>query len=60
MKKITPMKAIRKKCLDCCCGSSREVALCTVEDCSLYAYRSGHRPPKNDFNNLDEENIIKG
>lgn len=29
-KKITnPVKAIRAKCLDCCCGSSNEVELCT-------------------------------
>lgn len=42
--KLTPMKAIRKKCLDCCCGSFAEVTQCTVKTCALYAYRSGHRP----------------
>lgn len=40
---MTPMKAIRAKCLDCC-GSSREVRLCTVEKCPLYPYRFGKRP----------------
>lgn len=30
MKVLTPMKAIRAKCLDCCCGSSVEVKLCPV------------------------------
>ena len=40
---MTPMKAIRAKCLDCC-GSSHEVRLCTVEKCPLYPYRFGKRP----------------
>lgn len=42
--KLTPMKAIRKKCLDCCCNSYEEVKLCNIESCPLWAYRSGHRP----------------
>ena len=25
---LTPIKAIRAKCLDCCCGSAKEVELC--------------------------------
>lgn len=41
---LTPMKAIRTKCLDCCCGSAQEVRLCPVTDCSLYPYRMGHNP----------------
>lgn len=40
---MTPMKAIRAKCLDCCV-SSHEVRLCTVEKCPLYPYRFGKRP----------------
>lgn len=44
MKRLTPMKAIRKKCLECSGGSSNEVKMCTVKTCALYAYRSGHRP----------------
>ena len=38
------MKAIRLKCLDCCCGSSYEVKLCTVAGCPLYPFREGHNP----------------
>lgn len=41
---LTPMKAIRAKCLDCCCGSSEEVKLCPCEDCPLHEYRFGHKP----------------
>ena len=40
----TPIKAIRRKCLDCCCGSSMEVGLCPVHCCSLHPYRFGKRP----------------
>ena len=41
---MTPMKAIRAKCLDCCCGSAKEVKLCTATQCSLYNFRDGHNP----------------
>lgn len=43
---MTPMKAIRLKCLDCCCGSSTEVKLCPAPDCTLWVYRSGHNPAR--------------
>lgn len=46
MAKLRPLKAIRLKCLDCMCGSAREVRLCPCTGCSLYEYRLGHRPPK--------------
>ena len=40
MKKLTPLQAVRKKCLWCCCGQSGEVSLCTCDECSLYPYRN--------------------
>jgi hypothetical protein len=40
----TPIKSIRLKCLDCVCGSPKEVELCVIRDCSLYPYRFGKRP----------------
>lgn len=43
---LTPMKAIRAKCLDCTCGSAQEVTLCPIHDCPLYPYRSGHNPAR--------------
>lgn len=43
-KRISPLKAIRLKCLDCCCGSSNEVKLCTLTRCPLYPFREGHNP----------------
>ena len=44
MGKLTPVKAIRKKCLDCCNGQQMEVRLCELKNCPLYSYRMGHRP----------------
>lgn len=43
-KKITPVKAIRLKCLDCCCGSAHEVKLCAATQCPLYPFREGKNP----------------
>lgn len=43
-KRLTPIKAIRAKCLDCCCGSSQEVELCACPDCPLYMFRFGKNP----------------
>ncbi len=44
--KLTPLKAIRKKCLDCSGGSRAEVRECTIPDCSLYLYRLGKNPAR--------------
>lgn len=48
MAKLTPVRAIRKKCLDCCCNQAAEVRLCPAADCPLWEYRMGHRPKKAD------------
>lgn len=34
-------KAIRLKCLDCCCGSAMEVRLCESRKCPLWRFRMG-------------------
>ena len=39
-----PVKAIRAKCLDCCCGQANEVKLCPCSDCPLYPFRFGKNP----------------
>ena len=41
---MTPMKAIRAKCLDCSGGQPKEVRRCAVQKCPLYVYRFGKRP----------------
>lgn len=40
----SPVKAIREKCLDCCCGSANEVKLCPSEKCALHPFRFGKNP----------------
>ena len=51
---LTPVKAIRAKCLDCCCGHPSEVRICTAKNCSLFPYRMGKRP-KTGRNTLENE-----
>jgi hypothetical protein len=41
---MTPIRAIRAFCLDCCGGSSREVTRCSSPKCPLFEYREGHNP----------------
>ena len=35
MKEVSPMKAIRQKCLDCSCGQLTEIRECPIKDCAL-------------------------
>ncbi len=58
---LTPMKAIRAKCLDCCGGSSNEVKLCTAVNCSLHPYRDGHNPNRKGIGNkhIDEQHLFE-
>jgi hypothetical protein len=39
-----PLKAIREKCLDCCCGNTAEVRKCVAVDCALWPFRMGTNP----------------
>lgn len=40
-KLLTPIKAIRQKCLECSAWSQAEVRLCPAKDCALYPFRMG-------------------
>ena len=44
MKNLTPLKAVRKNCLECSNGSAKEVKLCSIENCPLYQFRFGKNP----------------
>lgn len=44
MRQLTPIKAIRKTCLDCCSGSPKSVKLCSDTECPLHIYRFGKNP----------------
>ena len=39
-----PVKVIRAKCMDCCCGSAKEVEACPTEKCPLWRWRFGKNP----------------
>ena len=41
---LTPVKAIRAKCLDCMGGHTKEVRMCDSVDCPLYPFRLGKNP----------------
>ena len=55
---LSPLKAIRQKCLDCCCWSSREVSLCTTTKCPLYEYRFGKQPESMRHKMSDEQRKV--
>jgi len=46
IKPLTPLKAIRAKCLECCAGQALEVRECQVTDCPIYRYRMGKHPDR--------------
>lgn len=43
---MTPLKAIRLKCMECSCGQTAEVRYCPIKDCPLWVYRDGHNPAR--------------
>lgn len=47
MERLTRSKAIRQKCLDCCCGQAHEVKKCTLTNCPLWNYRLGKEVGEN-------------
>lgn len=59
MKRLTPVRAIRLKCLDCSAGSSNEVKLCLIEDCPLYKYRFGKNPARKGLGGLGNAEALK-
>ena len=51
---MTPMKAIRSKCLDCN-YTANEVRLCPCTDCALWPFRLGKNPNIKPRNLTDEQ-----
>ena len=41
---MSPLKALRLRCIDCCAGSSLEVRLCTAVSCPSWPFRLGRNP----------------
>ena len=42
--KLTPLKAIKKHCLECSGFEKKQVRECAVKDCVLFPYRLGFNP----------------
>jgi len=40
----SPLKAIRARCLDCCCDQASEVRKCASVDCPSWPFRMGTNP----------------
>ena len=41
---MSPLEAIRAKCLDCCAGSAHEVRCCVAVACPSWPFRRGKNP----------------
>lgn len=52
---LTPLRAIRTKCIDCSAGSMKEVRECVMLDYPLYPYRLGKSPNRKPRILTDEE-----
>lgn len=46
---MTPLKAIRAKCMDCSCYQMSEVKNCIITDCPLWPYRMGRMLTKKEL-----------
>lgn len=46
-RKLTPIKSIRLKCLECSNWQPNEVSTCQMDDCPLWVFRSGKNPAIN-------------
>jgi len=52
--RLTPLTAIRLKCLDCSGNSAKEIRFCTIDDCPLYIYRFGKNPKRKGIGGSDK------
>lgn len=58
--RVSRSKAIRLKCIDCCCGQMAEVRKCPATNCALWRYRMGReenyefKPIRKNSENTDE------
>jgi len=43
-KPMSPLEALRARCLDCCAGSAYEVRNCTARKCPSWPFRMGNHP----------------
>ena len=51
----TLIRIVRQKCLECVCGSTKDVRLCTCSSCYMWPYRLGRMPLRKDFQVPDRD-----
>jgi len=44
--KLTPLRAIKKHCLECSGYEKKQVRECVIKDCVLFQYRQGNNPSR--------------
>jgi hypothetical protein len=56
-----PLKAIREKCLDCCCGNAAEVRKCVAVNCPLWPLRMRTNPfrKKRELSSQQKDEIVE-
>lgn len=59
-KRVPLLKIIRLKCLECTCFQPREVRLCPIPDCILYAFRFGKNPVPRKLSESQRKALKKG
>jgi hypothetical protein len=59
MQHLSPLKAIRKHCLECSGASSKEVSECIITDCPLYIFRFGKNPNRKGIGNKGAVVMLK-
>ena len=57
MEMLSPLKAIRAKCLDCVADQPSVVRLCPSENCPLWPYRMGHNPNRKGIGGFKEKDL---
>ena len=58
MEITSPLKAIRAKCLDCCCEQLNEVKYCPASNCPLHPFRFGKNPFRTKRELTDEQKEV--
>ena len=57
---MTPMQAIRAKCMECSNDSFKEIKLCPITACPLYDFRLGKNPNiKREYTQEQREEMAK-
>ena len=54
--RLTPMRAIRFQCLQCCANQVKEIRECPITTCASYPYRLGKRPDMGENDDEDFQN----